>query len=301
MINTLFKCMFLDKINYKIFFKLELLKDDKNEIKKTINKENNKNNKSQIIAKLKNIMDINNDNIKKVPSLNNSIKEKRKNKFQTKYKDRMYEICLLDCTFHKINITSNSSEDKYYVVPPNILSGIFNIKDESIIFNSSYTDISLMAKYIGENSESILSAEESNFASEEKKMIDKADIGGDKLKDDEYRKASPKRDSFEKAISRNQNIFNKLKTFQAIQSNNIIKKEVQNETKKEEKLEKENNKIKVEKRLSNKYIFPKGIYFARSEKKKVSITNSKELNQNRFENSKRDIIKKKTMMLKKYN
>ena len=83
-------------------------------------------------------------------------------------------------------------------------------------------------------------------------MIDKADIGGDKLKDDEYSKASPKRDSFEKAISRNQNIFNKLKTFQEIQSKNILKKEVKNETKKEEKLEKENNKIKVEKRLSNK-------------------------------------------------
>ena len=32
MINTLFKCMFLDKIKNRIFFRFELLEGDKNEI-----------------------------------------------------------------------------------------------------------------------------------------------------------------------------------------------------------------------------------------------------------------------------
>ena len=83
----------------------------------------------------------------------------------------MYEISLLNCSLLKINITSNSSESKYYIVPQNILNGIFNIKDEDKIFNTSDIGISLMAKYIGENSQSILMAKESNNISEEIKMI----------------------------------------------------------------------------------------------------------------------------------
>ena len=58
------------------------------------------------------------------------------------------------------------------------------------------------------------------------------------------------------------------------------------------------NNMKVEQRYSNKYVFPKGIYFARSSKKRVSITNSKELIQNRFENLTRDIFKKKLLIFK---
>ena len=38
LINTLFKCMFLDKIKNKIFFIFELLEDEKNELYNNINK-----------------------------------------------------------------------------------------------------------------------------------------------------------------------------------------------------------------------------------------------------------------------
>ena len=56
----------------------------------------------------------------------------------------------------------------------------------------------------------------------------------------------------------------------------------------------------VEKRYSNKYVFPRGIFIARSSEKRVSITNSNELNQMRFENITRD-IRRKTMVLDKFN
>ena len=288
MVNTLFKCMFLDRKNNRIFFKLELFEDYKNEINKVIKEENKKNND-----------DINSDNIKKVQTLNSSFREKRKDKMQTRYKDKIYEISLLDCSFHKINITSSNSEDKYYIVPQNILIDILNLKNINKLFNTNYTDIPLMAKYIGENSQSILSAEESNYASEEKKMIDKSDIGSDKLKNDEYKNALSN-EIFEKAISTNQNAFNKLQTFNIFQSKNMVNKEAK-KTKNEEKLNDENKNIKVEKRLSNKYVFPKEIFIASSEKRRVSITNLNDLNQIRSDNINRDIIKKKTFILKKYN
>ena len=288
MVNTLFKCMFLDRKNNRIFFKLELFEDYKNEINKVIKEENKKNND-----------DINSDNIKKVQTLNSSFREKRKDKMQTRYKDKIYEISLLDCSFHKINITSSNSEDKYYIVPQNILIDILNLKNINKLFNTNYTNIPLMAKYIGENSQSILSAEESNYASEEKKMIDKSDIGDDKHKKDEYNDGLPN-EILEKANSTNQNAFNKLQTFNIFQSKNMVNKEAK-KTKNEEKLNDENKNIKVEKRLSNKYVFPKEIFIASSEKRRVSITNLNDLNQIRSDNINRDIIKKKTFILKKYN
>ena len=288
MVNTLFKCMFLDRKNNRIFFKLELFEDYKNEINKVIKEENKKNND-----------DINSDNIKKVQTLNSSFREKRKDKMQTRYKDKIFEISLLDCSFHKINITSSNSEDKYYIVPQNILIDILNLKNINKLFNTNYTNIPLMAKYIGENSQSILSAEESNYASEEKKMIDKSDIGDDKHKKAEYNDGLPN-EILEKANSTNQKAFYKLQTFNIFQSKNMVNKEAK-KTKNEEKLNDENKNIKVEKRLSNKYVFPKEIFIASSEKRRVSITNLNDLNQNRYENINRDIIKKKTLILKKYN
>jgi len=151
----------------------------------------------------------------------------------------MYEISLLNCSLLKINITSNSSESKYYIVPQNILNGIFNIKDEDKIFNTSDIGISLMAKYIGENSQSILMAKESNNISEEIKMIDKADIEEDKYKNDLFKISTPKKENLDKTISRNQNDFNRLKTFQINKSKNLLKNHSEKETKKEEKVENE--------------------------------------------------------------
>ena len=213
----------------------------------------------------------------------------------------MYEISLLNCSLLKINITSNSSESKYYIVPQNILNGIFNIKDEEKIFNTSDIGISLMAKYIGENSQSILMVKESNNISEEIKMIDKADIEEDKYKNDLFKISTPKKENLDKTISRNQNDFNRLKTFQINKSKNLLKNHSEKETKKEEKVENENHYIKEEMRLSNKFTFPKEIFFARSEKKKISITSLKELNQNRFDNVTNEIRKRRTLTLRKFN
>ena len=82
-------------------------------------------------------------------TLSYGMRERKKEETHIRYKDSMYEISLLKCSLRKINITSYSSEDKYYIVPQNILNGIFNIKDENKIFNTNFTDISLIAKYIG--------------------------------------------------------------------------------------------------------------------------------------------------------
>ena len=231
-------------------------------------------------------------------TLSYGMRERKKEETHIRYKDSMYEISLLKCSLRKINITSVSAEDKYYIVPQNILNGIFNIKDENKIFNTNFTDISLIAKYIGKNSQSILSAKESNNISEEKKMIEKADNENDIYKYDLIKISSPKKEFIDKIISRNQNTFNRLKTFQIIQNKDLLKKDTGKETKKEEKVENKRDKLKAEKRLSNKYIFPEGITFARSEKKRVSITNSKELLKNIFENVKNDFLRR-TLSLRK--
>ena len=107
-------------------------------------------------------------------------------------------------------------------------------------------------------------------------------------------KELPKKENDEKQILRNQTSSEILQIFPP---RNLKKKE--NVT--EKIAENKKNSIKVEKRYSNKYIFPKGIFFTRSDKKRVSITNSNELNQNRFENIKRDIIKRRTMNFKNFN
>ncbi len=292
MINTLFKCMFFDKTKDKIFFKFELLEDGDNLLYNTIRQENNKNDNIIKMLNLNNDINTNIDYIKKVQSRSYSIREKRKDKTQTRYKDSMYEISLLNCTLKKINITSVNSENNYYTIPQNMLNSIFNIKDINKIFNISLFDESLISKYIGENTKSILSAYESNNISEEQKMIKEMEMENDLLKDD-----MPKFFNIEKQNSRNdQNVFNRTKTLQRLQKANTMKREI----KREEKVETAKIDTNVEKRYSNKYVFPRGIFVCRTEKKRVSITNSKELNQIRFENFTRD-IRRKTMVLNKYN
>lgn len=201
----------------------------------------------------------------------------------------MYEISLQDCTLRSIIINSEESEDKYYIVPQKLLKKIFSLKEEKKLLNINFKEKSLISKFIGENIPSILSAKEFNNISEEKKMLEKADI-----EEKRPEKELPKIENDENQILRNQNSYEVLQIFP---SRNLKKKE--NVT--EKIAENKKNSIKVEKRYSNKYIFPKGIFFTRSDKKRVSITNSNELNQNRFENIKRDIIKRRTMNFKNFN
>ena len=287
MINTLFKCMFFDKTKDKIFFKFELLEDNDNELYKAITERNNQNNN---YLKTENLNDKINSN-----DINDIINEKEKNKIPIKYKDKMYEILLLDFTLQKIIITPKDSENKYYTIPQNILNGIFTKKDVNKIFNTSYTDISLVAKYIGENYNLILTAKESDNIAEEKKMIEEADIENEKSANEMNN--SEESENQENKISIEQNSLNVLQNFEIIQRNNTAKIEV----KKEIKIESGKSIKNYEKKYSSKYVFPKGLYLGRSEKKRVSIANKNELNQNRLENMNRYFIKRRTVNLKNYN
>ena len=294
MINTLFKCMFFDKMKNKIFFKFELLEDDKIEIINSIKEENSKISNSQKILNLDSEINLNNNFIKKVLA-ESSMREKERYKLQTRYKDRMYEISLLNCSLLNIDVTQDNAEHKYYIVPRNILNGIFSIKDINKIFDFSYKDISLMGKYIGENSQSILTAKESNNIAEEKKMIEEADIENEKSANEMNN--SEESENQENKISIEQNSLNVLQNFEIIQRNNTAKIEV----KKEIKIESGKSIKNYEKKYSSKYVFPKGLYLGRSEKKRVSIANKNELNQNRLENMNRYFIKRRTVNLKNYN
>ena len=205
----------------------------------------------------------------------------------------MYEISLLDCTLRKITINSDTSEDKYYIIPKKLLDSIFSLKDEKKFSIMNFKEIPLISKYIGENIPSILSAKEFDNISEENKMKEKADIVENESKK-ELPKVLPKIDSVENQIPSDQRIFISSKILN-IQTDDIIEKEI------EERKENKKKTLRVEKRYSNKYVFPKGIFFARSDKKRVSIANSNELRQNRFDNIVRDIVKRRTMKLKDYN
>ena len=300
MISTLFKCMFLDTKNNKIFFKFELLEKNKNDIYNTVNTINSEHKKSYLInnndvknVNIKNEINSRRNKIKKILLKNNTLAEKETEEKQIKYKDSMYEISLLDCTLRKITINSDTSEDKYYIIPKKLLDSIFSLKDEKKFSNINFEEIPLISKYIGENIPSILSAKEFDNISEENKMEEKADIVENESKK-ELPKVLPKIDTVENQIPNNQRIFISSKVLN-IQTDDIIEKEI------EERKENKKKTLRVEKRYSNKYVFPKGIFFARSDKKRVSIANSNELRQNRFDNIVRDIVKRRTMKLKDYN
>ena len=260
MINTLFKCMFINTMKNKIFFNFNLLEDDKNELYNAIKSELNK----EIRPKSSNFNKI----VGKSTLKKN--KDKEKEAIYTKYKDNIFEISLLKCSFLKINITSIRSEYKYYQIPSNILNKIFNVKDEKKLFDTNFADISLMAKYIGRNYKSILSAKEINVTVEEQSMMDKADTIEDLLK---Y-------GNKEIEIARNPNR-KRLKTFQMFK--NKDSKDL-------------NNKFK--KQFSNMYNFPRGLASSKNHKKENSLTNLNEADKNKVININRNLNKKRTFTMK---
>ena len=107
------------------------------------------------------------------------------------------------------------------------------------------------------------------------------------IENEEFQKIDiPKIKIVEKPTSPNKKEYNGLNTFQINEKNNAIKKE--------EKID----KVKIDKRFSKKYVFPRGIYFSKTYKKRVSITNLKELNQNRFEKVNGEILRRLTLNIK---
>ena len=271
--NTLFKCMFIDKMKNKIFFKLDLLEDNKNELYKVSLEESIKRNK--IGNNLNSDININNSNYKKLSSKNITFKEKENDKLQTKYKDKTFEISLLNCTLLKINITSIKSEKKFYSIPSNVLKIIFSIKDENKIFNTNYMDIPIMSKCIGENAKYILSAKEYDIISEEQSFIKKA-----KIKDEEYKIEEKEK------IARNPNGYNRLQPLQMLQD---ITNEIDEKRKKNIKIDKKNDIL-----IAN----PREFGLSRSFKKKVSISNLNALRKSRIEYGIRESFKKKNSNIK---
>ena len=267
-INTLFKCMCIDKLKNTIFFKFNSLEDEEDELYKIALDENSK----QIAKSINNNTNINKNYIKKISSKNTTLKDK--DNFQTKYKDNIFEINLLNCTLLKINITSYKQENKYYKIPPNLLTLIFNTKDENKIFNTSCSQISIIAQCIGENSKNIISALESDMISEEQSMLKKL-----KMSDEVHK--------YENITNESQNIryqdtYNKINTFQIFQnSTNLFKKETKKDF--ESKKSVGNNKISFELIKNNT-----------NYTKKLAITDLNSLRKNRIEHgTMRDNSKKK--------
>ena len=275
-INTLFKCMFIDKMKNKISFKLNSLEDNKNELYKVVVEENYKQNMKEL--NLNNLSidgSINNmsssNSIKKNTVKYNTIKEREKDDIITKYKDNIYEISLLNCTLLEINITSIKSEFKYYRIPSNILKTIFSIKDENKIFNTNCAHTTLIGKSIGENSKFFLSMKEASIITEEQAFLKKG-----KIKDEVYKfqKSDPPQ--------RHQYNFNRLKTFQLLQNTEkIIKKDfVSKELK--NNLNFEGNKAVIN---QQHHIVLSG---GNPKTKKVSVTNINELQKIRIEHRTRE-------------
>ena len=250
------------------------LDENSKQIIKSINNNNNVN------------INMNNNLIKKISSKNTSLKDK--DNFQTKFKDNMFEINLLNCTLLKISITSYKQENKYYKIPTNLLKLIFNTKDENKIFNTSCSELSIIAQCIGENSKNILSALESDIISEEQSMLKKS-----KTKDEAHKFENINNES---QNPRHQDAYNKIKTFQMFQNNtNLLKKEQKKVTKREIKKE-----IKIEpvnkKSIGNNKISFELINGHTNYSKKVAITDLNSLRKSRMEHGTlRDSSKKKSI------
>ena len=292
-INTLFKCMYFDKMKNHISFKLDLLEGDDNE-KPEDNIEDNID-----------INDINNNNpnkenmnntnpskfmIRKATSKNKSLREKETNNVVIKYKDKNFSITLLNYTLRKINITSINSEEKYLIVPPKLLNDIMSIKDDNKIINLNCSDIPIIAKYIGENSKYILFAKESNNIAEEKRIKEKT------KEDKEIKLFLTKKEEVKEIkkseLSRNKFNILRSKTLKPVLNYEEDKTENKKEEDKTENKKEEEDEIKrninAKKRFSTKYVFPQKLFFDRDKKRKVTITNMLELNKNRFENTQKE-------------
>ena len=98
-------------------------------------------------------------------------------------------------------------------------------------------------------------------------MIDKADIVDNDTKNiTTYEDLIP-----QKNISFNKKSFNVFKSFKNKQKSCEISKKLEEDNKIV------NNIMNIQKKYSSKYVFPKGIYYNRFERKRVSIANANEL------------------------
>ncbi len=118
-INTLFKCMYKDEMNNKIFFKLNILEDMPKELYKTIRNENN----------MRNSLHYKNMNLSSASSSN-----KEKSNYM-RYKSNEIELALSECLLNIMNINFNEAKFIYYKVPNNLLNTILTCNNNMKIVN----------------------------------------------------------------------------------------------------------------------------------------------------------------------
>jgi hypothetical protein len=113
-LNTLFKCMYKDEMNNKIYFRFNLLEDMPNELYKTVNYEKI-NFRDSLFRKTINYIQAPNSNKEKVSFL--------------RHKTNDLELELFECLLNKISINFNETKYNYYQIPPTLLNTILTCND----------------------------------------------------------------------------------------------------------------------------------------------------------------------------
>ena len=120
-INTLFKCMYKDEMDNKIYFKLNILEDMPKELYKII-----KNEKINYRESLH----------YKTSSLNIASNSNKEKSYYLRYKTNEIELELFECLLNTINISINESQLLYYRVPNKLLNIILTCNNNMKIINS---------------------------------------------------------------------------------------------------------------------------------------------------------------------
>jgi hypothetical protein len=113
-LNTLFKCMYKDEMNSKIYFRLNILDDMSKELYKTIRNE-------EIYFQSKNL------------NLTTTVNIQKDN--YIRYKTNDLELVISDCLLSVINITINDLRNFYFKVPKKLLNTILTTNNNMKIVN----------------------------------------------------------------------------------------------------------------------------------------------------------------------
>ena len=179
-INTLFKCMYKDELNNKIYFKLNILEDMPKELYRTIKKEND----------MRKSFHYKNINLSSASSVS-----KEKSNYM-RYKTNEIELVLSECLLCIMNINFNEVKFIYYNVPNKLLNTILTCNN----------NMKIVKCIISCNDEIINNKNEIDIINEENNM---------KSKIYEYKRGnSPyEKNKSERHLTLGQNKFNPSKTY----------------------------------------------------------------------------------------
>ena len=180
-INTLFKCMYKDEMNNKIYFKLNILEDMPTELYRTIRNEK---------INMRESLHYKNININSASTVS-----KEKSNYM-RYKSNEIELVLSDCLLSIMNINFNEAKYIYYKVPNQLLNTVLTCNDNMKIVNciiECYNEI-------------INNKNEIDILNEEKIM-------NRKLYENKRSNSPTDKNRYERHPTVNQNKFNPSKTF----------------------------------------------------------------------------------------